>query len=63
MEEGEDRLARDEEFAEIYRRNYPKAVSVLEAGIGDAFTYLRYLGSHHARIHSMNMLERGSSRR
>ena len=31
-----------EEFASVYEKGYPKAVSVLEAGIGEALTYLRY---------------------
>ena len=34
--------------------SYPKAVSVFEAGIEDALTYLRYPGSHHARIRTTN---------
>ena len=44
-----------EEFVELYGGRFPKAVSVLEAGIGDALTYP---GSHHARIRTTNMLER-----
>ena len=47
-----------EEFVELYGKSYPKAVSVFEAGIEDALTYLRYPGSHHARIRTTNMLER-----
>lgn len=47
-----------EEFIELYEKHYPKAVSVFEAGIGDALTYLRYPGSHHARIRTTNVLER-----
>jgi putative transposase len=47
-----------EEFVELYEKRYPKAVSVFEAGIGDALTYLRYPGSHHARIRTTNVLER-----
>lgn len=47
-----------EEFVELYGKRYPKAVSVFEAGIGDALTYLRYPGSHHARIRTTNVLER-----
>jgi transposase-like protein len=35
-----------------------KAVSVFEAGIEDALSYLSFPGSHHARIRSTNMLER-----
>jgi putative transposase len=47
-----------EEFVELYEERYPKAVSVFEAGIGDALTYLRYPGSHHARTRTTNVLER-----
>ncbi len=47
-----------EEFVSLYNKSYPKAVSVFEAGIEDALTYLSYPGSHHARIRSTNMLER-----
>jgi putative transposase len=47
-----------EEFASLHEKRYPKAVSVFEAGIGDALTYLRYPGSHHARIRTTNVLER-----
>jgi putative transposase len=47
-----------EEFVELYERRYPKAVSVFQAGIGSALTYLRFPGSHHARIRTTNMLER-----
>ena len=47
-----------EEFVELYEKSYPKAVSVFEAGIEDALTYLSYPGSHHARIRTTNMLER-----
>ncbi len=47
-----------EEFVESYGGRFPKAVSVFEAGIDDALTYLDYPGSHHARIRSTNMLER-----
>jgi transposase-like protein len=47
-----------EEFVELYEKRYPKAVSVFEAGIDDALTYLGYPGSHHARIRTTNMLER-----
>ncbi len=46
------------EFVELYEKSYPKAVSVFEAGIEDALTYLSYPGSHHARIRTTNMLER-----
>lgn len=47
-----------EEFVSLYEKHYPKAISVFEAGIGDALTYLRYPGSHHARIRTTNVLER-----
>jgi transposase-like protein len=45
-----------EEFVSLYEKSYPKAVSVFEAGIRDALTYLSYPGSHHARIRSTNIL-------
>jgi putative transposase len=47
-----------EEFVEMYGGRFPKAVAVFEAGIEDTLAYLRYPGSHHARIRTMNMLER-----
>jgi putative transposase len=47
-----------EEFVGLYGKRFPKAVSVFEAGIEDALTYLRYPGSHHRRIRTTNMLER-----
>ncbi len=47
-----------EEFVELYDGRFPKAISVFEAGIADALAYLRYPGSHHARIRTTNMLER-----
>jgi putative transposase len=47
-----------EEFVELHRKRFPKAVSVFEAGIGDALSYLSFPGSHHARICSTHMLER-----
>jgi transposase-like protein len=47
-----------EEFVELYGGRFPKAVSVFEAGVEDALTYLRYPGSHHARLRTTNMLER-----
>ncbi len=47
-----------EEFVELYGGRFPKTVSVFEAGIGDALTYLSYPGSHHPRIRTTNMLER-----
>jgi transposase-like protein len=46
------------EFVEQYAKRYPKAVSIFEAGIEDALTYLRYPGSHHGRIRTTNVLER-----
>ncbi len=46
-----------EEFMEIYSKRLPKAVSVFEAGIEDALTYLSFPGSHHPRIRTTNMLE------
>jgi transposase-like protein len=47
-----------EEFVELYGKRFPKAVTVFEAGIGEALTYLHYPGSHHAKLRSTNMLER-----
>jgi putative transposase len=47
-----------EEFIELYSGPFPKAVSVFEAGIEDALTYLSFPGSHHRRIRTTNMLER-----
>jgi len=47
-----------EEFVELHGERFGKAVSVFEAGIGSALTYLRYPGSHHARIRTTNVLER-----
>ena len=47
-----------EEFVELYGKRFPKAVSVFEAGIGDALTYLSFPGSHHAKLRTTNMLER-----
>jgi transposase-like protein len=47
-----------EEFVGLYGKRFPRAVSVFEAGIEDTLTYLRYPGSHHARIRTTNMLER-----
>jgi putative transposase len=47
-----------EDFVELYRGRFPKAVSVFEAGIGDALTYLSFPGSHHAKLRTTNMLER-----
>ena len=47
-----------EEFIELHGKSFPKAVSVFKAGMEDALTYLRYPGSHHARIRTTNVLER-----
>ncbi len=47
-----------EEFVELYGKRFPKAVSVFEAGIEEALTYLSFPGSHHPRIRTTNMLER-----
>jgi len=47
-----------EEFVELYGKRFPRAISVFEAGIEDALTYLSYPGSHHAKLRSTNMLER-----
>ena len=47
-----------EGFVELHGRRFPKAVSVFEAGIDDALSYLGYPGSHHARLRTTNMLER-----
>jgi len=46
-----------EEFVELYGKRFPKAVSVFEAGIWDALTYLSFPGSHHPRLRTTNMLE------
>jgi putative transposase len=47
-----------EEFVELFGGRFPKAISVFEAGIGDALTYLSFPGSHHAKLRTTNMLER-----
>ena len=47
-----------EDFVELYGKRFPKAVSVFEAGIDDALTYLNHPGSHHAKLRTTNMLER-----
>jgi transposase-like protein len=47
-----------EEFVDLYGKRFPKAVSVFEAGIEDALTYLSFPGSHHAKVRTTNMLER-----
>jgi putative transposase len=51
-------LAEEFVFVELYGKRFPKAVSVFEAGIDDALTYLSFPGSHHAKIRTTNMLER-----
>src|SRR5438270_14024027 len=53
-----EKTALAEEFVSLYAKRFAKAISVFEAGIGHALTYLRYPGSHHARIRSTNLLER-----
>jgi putative transposase len=55
---GKTARALAEEFVELYAKRFPKAVSVFEAGIGDALTYLSFPGSHHAKLRTTNMLER-----
>jgi transposase-like protein len=47
-----------EEFKELYGKRFPKAVSVFEAGIGDALIYLSFPGNHHAKLRTTNTLER-----
>jgi putative transposase len=47
-----------EEFVELYGKRFPKAVTVFEAGIEDALTYLHFPGSHHTKLRTTNMLER-----
>ncbi len=47
-----------EEFVALYEERFPKAISVFEAGIEHALTYLRYPDSHHAKIRTTNVLER-----
>ena len=48
-----------EEFVELYDGSFSKVVSVFEAGISEALTYLGYPGvSHHSRIRTTNMPER-----
>jgi putative transposase len=47
-----------EEFVELHGKRFPKAISVFEAGIEDALSYLRFPGNHHTRIRTTNMLER-----
>ncbi|MCA1729521.1 MAG: transposase, partial [Actinobacteria bacterium] len=46
------------EFVDLYSGLFPKAVSVFEAGVADALTYLSYPGIHHARLRTTNLLER-----
>jgi putative transposase len=47
-----------EEFSELYGKRFPKAVSVFEAGIGEALRHLSFPGSHHAKLRTTNVLER-----
>ncbi len=52
-------MALSKELVELHGKRFPKAVSVFEAGIGDALTHLSFPGSHHARLRTTtNMLER-----
>jgi putative transposase len=46
------------EFVKLYDSRFAKAISVFEAGIDDALSYLSFPGSHHARLRTTNMLER-----
>ncbi len=46
------------EFVKLYRSRFEKAISVFEAGIENALSYLSFPGSHHARLRTTNMLER-----
>jgi transposase-like protein len=46
------------EFIDLCAKRFPKAVSVFEADIEEALTYLGYPGSHHAKLRETNMLER-----
>jgi putative transposase len=46
------------EFVKLYGSRFAKAISVFEAGINDALSYLSFPGSHHARLRTTNMLER-----
>jgi transposase-like protein len=55
---GKTARALAEEFVKLFGKRFPKAVSVFEAGIGDALTYLSFPGSHHAKLRTTNMLER-----
>jgi len=55
---GKKARALAEEFVKLYGKRFPKALSVFEAGIGDALTYLSFPGSHHAKLSTTNMLER-----
>ena len=51
-------LSLAEEVIELYGGRFPKAVSIFEAGMSDALSYLSYPGGHHARIRTTNMRER-----
>jgi putative transposase len=51
-------LALAKEFVELYGGRFPKEVSIFEAGIRDALTYLlSYPGYHRAMISTTNMVE------
>jgi putative transposase len=40
-----------EEFVELHGKRFPKAISVFEAGIGDALSYLSFPGRPRADTH------------
>jgi transposase-like protein len=50
--------AKAEEFAQAYRRAFPKAVEVLQSGLEDALTFLKYPVQHQRLIRTNNGLER-----
>ena len=52
-----------EEFIELYRKRFPKAVSVFEAGIGDALTYTFAIPEATTRSYAQRTCSSGSSRR
>jgi hypothetical protein len=60
------RALAEEEFIELLstgsvsRRH---SIGLNEAGIGDALTYLRDPGSHHAKLYAQRTCSSGSSRR
>ncbi len=55
---GKTARALTEEFIEVYGGCFPKAVSVSEAGMDDALTYLGYPEATTYRIRTTDMLER-----